>query len=104
MYHFLYTDFSITLQCEKGQDYTGLSVSKGIHRYVSLERGYMTSWGIHDVRKNARENLGLIKTAIEKKMEKKEQEAREMVLVIKWGEGKEGQKINNKGEGGEGEG
>lgn len=101
MYHFLYTDFSITLGCEKGQNYTGLSVSKGIHRYVSLERGYMTSWGIHDVRKNARENLGLIKTAIEKR--KKEQEAREMVLVIKWGEGKEGQKINNKGEG-EGEG
>jgi hypothetical protein len=71
MYHFLYTDFSVTLQCEKGQDYTGLSVSKGIHRYVSLERGYMTSWGIHDVRKNARENLGLIKTAIEKKNGKK---------------------------------
>jgi hypothetical protein len=35
---------------------------------------------------------------------KKEQEAREMVLVMKWGEGKEGQKINNTGEGGEGEG
>jgi hypothetical protein len=49
----------------------------------------MTSWGIHDVRKNARENLGLIKTAVEKK---REQEARGMVLVIKWGEGKEGVK------------
>lgn len=46
-------------------------VSKGFHRYLSLERGYMTSWGIHDVRKNARENLDLIKTAIEKRKEEK---------------------------------
>lgn len=57
MFHFLYTNFSITPQCEKGQDYTGLSVSKGIHRYVSLERGYMTSWGIHDVAKMLRRIL-----------------------------------------------
>lgn len=88
MYHFLYTDIPSHFTMGRAGLYVTL-VSKGFHRYLSLERGYMTSWGIHDVRKNARENLGLIKTAIEKKKEeKKEQEVRVMVLVITWGEGR----------------